>query len=451
MMKNKKIKKRILSNVTIVMLVTIGLFYGCNDYMAPEAYVKNDEAPPKLASVSVDMINGGAKIDFELPKGASDLLYVKATYLRNGKLEESKASRYSNTLFVYGLRDTSQVVDVELVIGNTSGKESEATIVKVKPLIASIDYALETMLVEETFGGVRLRWDNPTMNSTVVKVFSYGVTEFEGDTVLTEVFAKDTKLSNPDYKIRGEVIGGYDAIPTEFGFLFKDIYGNMTDTVYLTKIPIYEKYLEPIASDIFPFKGTNTHSATLAAADPTLTWDGPNWGDRASYKLWDGKWDSNGDCYWAVAHDVNNLGGDEAFLNKKSAFATIDLQEPSKLSRYMLHNMKNKQFVYNESAVKKWRIWVTPDLTEDEAKVWGPDSNWEVAHDFTIPEPLDGKIAHDVTDADYKIWNEGWESDLSDKITYPVRFVRLEVYEAWISAVGGGCPGEFEVFGAPEE
>ncbi|MCE4566412.1 DUF4959 domain-containing protein [Maribellus sp. CM-23] len=449
-MKSIKINTKIFSNIVILILVTVVLFTGCNDYLAPEPYVKNPEVPPALQSTNVTNISGGAKIEFELPKGVDDLLYVKASYLRNGKTVETKASRYDNSLYVQGLRDTSKTVEVELVVGNNSGKESAPTFVQVKPLAASIDVAVKTMLVEETFGGVRLRWDNPTLAATIVKVYSVGVTEFGGDSVLTEVFSEDTKLIRPDYKIRGEIIGGYDSIPTQFGFQFKDIFGNQTDTIFLIKTPIYERYLQPVATGIFPFKGISVHSATLAAQDPTLTWDGPNWGDRASYKLWDGKWNTNPDAYWAVAHDVNNLGGEEAFKNKKSAFVTIDLQQPSKLSRYKLYGLKNKQYVYNESAPRKWRIWVTPDLTEEEAKNWGPDSNWEVAHDFTVPAPLDGKIAHDVTDSDYKTWNMGWEHDLSIQVTYPVRFLRLEVYEAWTSAVGGGATGELEVYGAPE-
>ncbi|MGQ7871449.1 DUF4959 domain-containing protein [Sunxiuqinia sp. sy24] len=449
-MRNIKLRIKFSTNIVVMMLATIGLLSGCNAYLSPDPYVTNSEAPPALESANVIDISGGAKIEFQLPAGVEDILYVKASFLRNGMLQETKVSRYDNSLYVLGLRDTSKVVDVELVVGNSSGKESTPLKVQVKPLTSSIDYALQTMLVEETFGGIRLRWDNPTQATTIVKVFSYGVVEFEGDTILAEVFSEDTKLEIPDYKIRGEIIGGYDSIQTQFGFQFKDIYGNQTDTFFLTKTPIYEEYLEPVATDIFPFKGVSVHSATLAAEDPTLTWDGPNWGNRSSYKLWDGKWNSNGDCYWAVAHDVNNFGGAEAFKNKKSAFVTIDLQKPSKLSRYLIHGMRSKQFVFNESSPKKWRIWVTPDLTEEEAKVWGPDSNWEVAHDFSVPGPIDGKIGSAVTDSDYEIWNMGWEYDLSIDVKYPVRFLRLEVYEAWTSAVGGGAVAELQVYGSPQ-
>jgi hypothetical protein len=448
-MKRILLNTPIIANISVGILVMIVLFTGCDDYLSPEPYVTNPDAPPALQSAEVTNISGGGRIQFQLPKGVDDLSYVKAQYLRNGQPVETKVSRYNNVLYVNGLRDTTRAVSVELTVGNTSGKESDPVTVQVKPLTASIDYALQTMTVEETFGGVRLTWENPTLETTIVKVFSRGVVEFEGDTVLTEVFSKDTKLEFPDFKIRGESIGGYDSIPTLFGFQFHDLYDNQTDTIFLTKTPIFEQYITPVATDIFPFKGISEHSAALAAADPTLTWDGPNWGDRASYKLWDRKWDSNPDAYWGVAHDLGNVGGEDAFKNKKSVFITLDLQKPTKLSRYHIYSLKNKQFVWNESAPKKWRIWVTPDLTESEAKVWGPDSNWEVAHDFIVPDPQDGKIAHEVTNSDYEIWNQGWETDITT-IDYPVRFLRLEVYEAWISTVGGGAVGELEVYGAPQ-
>ena len=436
-------------NMFTLMLAVALLFFGCDTYLSPEVYVKNNETPPVLESVNVTNISGGAKIAFELPKEVDDLLYVKATYIRNGELAEAKVSRYDNTLFVRGLRDTEKTVDVTLVVGNSSGKESEPTIVQIKPLIAPIDYALDTMLVGETFGGLDLSWENPSESTLIIKVLTTAVITPDGDPILTEIFSQDTKLATPSYKVRGEVIGGLDAVSTDFEFIFKDIYGNETEPVILTRTPIFEQYIEPVATDMFPFKGVSQHSATLAAADPTLTWDGPNWGDRASYKLWDGKWNSNPDCYWAVGHDLGNLGGAEAFKDKKSAFVTIDLQNPTKLSRYHIYGMINKQYAWNESAPKKWRIWVTSDLTVEEASVWGPNSNWEVAQDFTVPGPLDGKIAHDVTNSDYETWNEGWEQELTH-VAYPVRFLRLEVYEAWTTTVTGGATAELQVYGAPQ-
>ncbi|MCY4561084.1 MAG: DUF4959 domain-containing protein [Flavobacteriaceae bacterium] len=444
----KKLNKRVDGIFTSALAMVL-LLFGCNEYLSPDVYVKNNEQPPALVSANVTNINGGAKIEFELPKGLDDLLYVKATYLRNGELAEAKVSRYDNELYVRGLRDTNQTVDVTLTVGNSSGKESEPIIVQIKPLIAPLDYALQTISAGETFGGLDLSWENPTEATLVAKVYTNAVVTPEEEPVLTEIFSEDTKLPSPEYKVRGEVIGGLDPVPTDFQFIFRDIYGNETEPITLTRTPIFEQYLEPVATDIFPFNGISEHSATLANDDPTLTWDGPNWGDRASYKLWDGRWATYGDCYWAVAHDLGNLGGDEVFKNKKSAFVTLDLQNPSKLSRYHVYNMTNKQFVWNESSPRKWRIWVTPDLTEEAAKVWGPDSNWEVAQEFTVPPPRDGKIAHDVTDSDWQTWREGWEQELTH-IDYPVRFIRLEVYEAWVSTVGGAATGEFQVYGAPQ-
>ena len=405
--------------------------------------------PPPLQSAIVTNINGGAKIDIVLPEDHDDLLYVKAIYERNGKIVETTVSRYSNSLYVRGLRDTTKTVNVELIVGNDSGLESTATTVKVKPLLAPIDFALQSIIVDNTFGGIRLRWENPTMSTIAAKVFSTGVPEFGADSILTEVFSAENKLLFSDYKIRGEVIGGYDAVPTKFGFLFKDEYSNITDTLFITKTPIYEQYIQPVSTDIFDFKGHAVHSRTLADSDPTLTWDGPNWGDRAAYKLWDGKWNTNGDCFWGIAHNIP--GGAESLLNGKNVFATMDLEVPAKLSRYKLYSMRNKQYVYNEGSPRKFRIWVTPDLTKEEAKNWGPDSNWEVAHDYTIADPLDGRYAHDVTNSDYEIWNQGWEFDLSTKIPYPVRFVRIEVYAGWTASIGGGSPAELQIYGSQEE
>lgn len=447
-MKNIKFYLRTFTNSAFIMLVIVGLTYGCDEYLAPDAYIKNGEAPAPLQSASVTNISGGAKIDVVLPKGYDDLLYVKAIYERNGEIEETTVSRYSNTLYIRGLRDTTKTVNVELIVGNSSGIESTAISVEVKPLLAPVDYALQSIIVDETFGGIRLRWENPTMSGLISKVFSIGVPAEEGE-FLAEVFSKESKLQFADYKIRGEAIGGYDEVPTKFGFLFKDEYSNVTDTLFVVRTPIYEQYIEPEMTDLFDFEGQSVHSRTLAASDPTLTWDGPNWGDRAAYKLWDGKWRTNGDCFWGIAHNIP--GGPESLLNGKNVFATMDFEVPVKLSRYKLYSMTNKQYVYNEGSPRKFRIWVTPDLTEEEAKNWGPDSNWEVAHDYTVADPLDGKYAHDVTNSDYEIWNQGWEYDLSIDIPYPVRYLRIECYSGWTASIGGGCPAELQIYGSPVE
>jgi hypothetical protein len=453
-MKNTKIKN-IAMVCVMAIVVSLGLLHGCKDYLSPEPYVSGEGVPPALASAISESISGGAKITFVLPEGVENLLYVKATYQRNGKMAEAKASRYDNVIYIRGLRDVNKEVDVNLVVGNRSAQESEPFTIKVKPLSSPIDVAKETALVEKTFGGIRLRWENPTEATTIVKVFSYSdlnrstdetEEEKEPNFQWVQVFSDDTKKENPDFKVRGEDIGGYDAIPTKFAIVFKDVYGNNTDTLHTTKTPMPEEITTPVIPKFFKFQGDEVHNADLAAADPTLTWDGPHWRHRDNSYLWNGRWGSNDDAYWATGHDC---GGNHKYLNKTNVFVTMDLTKPYLLSRYHIKGLDKKQYCYNETAIKKWRVWVCRGLTDEEANAWGPGSKWEVIDDYAMDPPKYGLRGPSAVDEDYETWKAGWERDISNNLDFPVRFVRLEIYESWMSSSAGAHIGEFRVYGNP--
>ncbi|MCL3780772.1 DUF4959 domain-containing protein [Prolixibacteraceae bacterium JC049] len=453
-MKYLYIKLAVLCVILAAVLVGLN---GCKDYLQPEPYDLGDENPPALVTATYESFSGGARINFQLPEGRDDLLYVKATYIRNGRPAEAKVSRYVNHIDVVGLTNTEEEVTVTLVVGSSSSKESEPYLIDVRPLEAPINVALNSALIEKTFGGIRLRWENPTQATTVVKVFSFsnlnynpnlepGEEPLEPDWQWVQVLSDDTRRLDPDYKVRGEDIGGYPAIPTDFKIVFHDTYGNVSDTIRTNKTPMPEQIIEPQLPGFWVFAGEDVHHADLAAEDPTLTWDGPHWRHRDNTYLWNGKWKTNNDAYWATGNDC---GGPQRFLNRKSMFVTMDFKEPFFLSRYHLRNIDNKQFVWNETSVKAWRVWACRATTEEEAMIWGPNSQWEVIDQGEVDEPTMGLTSHSVAEIDYEYWKAGWEKDISNNLDYPVRYLRLEVYENWQGTVAGANVGEFRVYGNP--
>src|SRR5690349_1990565 len=92
-----------------------------------------DSVPPgEVKSPEVQNVAGGAIITYELP-GDEDLLYVEASYIRNGKTIKQKSSGYGNSIEIVGF-GRSQPVTVQLVAYDRSGNASKAVEVTAEPL-----------------------------------------------------------------------------------------------------------------------------------------------------------------------------------------------------------------------------------------------------------------------------------------------------------------------------
>src|SRR5690606_32993715 len=96
--------------------------------------VSQGGTPSPLSNISVENLNGGARISYTLPDDP-DLLYVMASYSVNSGVERTvKSSVYGNSLLLEGFSSTDER-EITLYTVNRSENRSEPMQVKIKPLI----------------------------------------------------------------------------------------------------------------------------------------------------------------------------------------------------------------------------------------------------------------------------------------------------------------------------
>ena len=118
-----------------------------------------DSTPPgKISVVKVESTPGGANIIYKAPSDP-DLLYVKAYYELNGKMQNTSASLYTDTLKIVGFGNTDpQTIQVCCV--DRSGNEGKAVPVDIKPLTPVVEQVFETIHMVTASGGIQLTWEN---------------------------------------------------------------------------------------------------------------------------------------------------------------------------------------------------------------------------------------------------------------------------------------------------
>ena len=194
-----------------------------------------DTIPPRqIVNPQVENIAGGAIISYTIPDD-DDLLYVKVIYqLDNGTVMEQKASAYTNRIQVEGL-GKSKAQTVSLVCGDRSKNESEPVEVEIHPMEAPIFEILESVNIENDFGGVFITWENPAKADVVLTVATWN----EEDAKYEEVENFYTNSGTGKGNIRG--------LPAEeiiFAVYLRDKWGNNTDTISGTYLPLFEEALD---------------------------------------------------------------------------------------------------------------------------------------------------------------------------------------------------------------
>jgi len=146
-----------LNIIKHLLLVTISslLMVACTEsYMGIEQVKTSSEKPEKISIKEVISKSGALEIHFTLPKGNPNIAQVVATYInKRGKKMEFKVSRYSSSILVEGFIGTDEMT-VEMVCIDSSGNESDVTVVKAAPLISPVEIALQTMNVEPALGAM---------------------------------------------------------------------------------------------------------------------------------------------------------------------------------------------------------------------------------------------------------------------------------------------------------
>lgn len=406
--KNTHNKKLVDMKKTVILIYGClsGLLLGCNDKIVDWQPGTDSVAPGIITNVQVENLPGAAKITYVLPDD-EDLVSVEAVYTIDGKLQRTSASIYTNSLTVYGFGSTDEQT-IQLYCVDRSRNYSRAVEVPIKPLTPPVISIFESMKMSPTFGGVALQWDNPTRADVSVWILSEDSTG-----VVKEVETVYTSASTGNFKLRG-----FDAVERLFGVYVRDRWNNLSDTLYSTLTPVFEKKID---SRLFK-------SLTLPRDENT----------EQFARLFDGN--------ITVAMFTNRD------VSLSPVFFTIDLGQTILLSRYKLWHRTNVMYI--NASPKLWKVYGTmePDVTITDTDYWvnNYQKDWILLSDIddiSIYKPS-GDDAN-ITDEDRAAAIAGFDLECTNE-TVPVRYIRFEITENWAVPVRTVI-GELEFYGAVVE
>lgn len=382
-----------MKNISILALLPILLIFGCKNEDFIGQYPTDETAPSEVKSTQVKNLPGAAVIKYSIPND-DDFLYVKAVYERGGKLMEQKASVYNDSLLLEGF-GRSQEIDVQLFAMDRSNNASNPVNVKIHPLDAPIFGILESMKVQDDFGGIRLDWNNDRLSNVIVSVLTktneFGVEEFTE----AETFYSKAKAGFGNVR-------GYADTEKVFGVYVRDIWGNKTDTIFDTFHPIFETQLDKSL-----FRRWNP---------PGIPYDGYTTANWRIENFWDGKIGTKGNAM------------NQGFANLTKLEFTFDMGQTAKLSRFKINQRSESNLIYGLGHPKKFQLWgsTTPNVNQDFA-------TWIYLGEFESIKPS-GLPLGQVSDDDIRYaWENGEEWNVPLEAP-AIRYIRFVAQETWGNA-----------------
>lgn len=384
----QQLKKERMKKYINLLIISVILFSSCKeDYIGQ--FPIDGVAPLQITNVLVTNLPGTVKLKYQLPD-EPDLLYVKAIYKNSaGEVKEVRASVFSNLMEIQGFgrsrKDTIQLISVD-----RSQNESAPVKIVIKPLDSPIYSILDSMVIAETFGGVKFR----TVNPQKIQIIANIVLEKTVDGKLisqTDAFY----FNSPVFK---GGIRGLDSIPYNISLVLHDVYGNVTDTLRTTKKPLYEIKL-PTKKE---FKEMPMSSMYLIS----------NWTSPWSC-LWDGITTTDVSFYLDIT-------------NPPFPYFTFDMGRSYILSRMKMWQRQKYMYVLHNP--RFFEIWGTNDLVSAQ----NADSfdGWKLLSSFQGKKPSGNDDNATIT-ADDKAWATAGEEFEFENMETPVRFIRFRSIQNW--------------------
>lgn len=381
------------------------LFPGCGEKNINWQPETDSVAPQTITNVRVENLPGAAQITYDLPD-EKDLMSVEAIYTINGEKRRASASVYTNSLTVDGFGSTDAQV-IQLYCVDRSRNYSQAVNVEINPLTPPITSIFESINMSATFGGIYLKWENPTKADVSIWILTGGSTGNikEEETVYTNA-------ASGQFKLRG-----LNAVENLFGVYVRDRWNNLSDTLYDKLTPLYEEKI-----DSKPFRRLSLPRDEDDAGQFSNMFDG-----NISVGM-----------YTSVAVSLSPV------------FFTIDLGQTVILSRYKLwHRQANP---YNNCSPKLWKVYGTmePDMSITDTNYWVTSYH----KDWLLLSNVDNISQYKPSGSDLQNSSEDLAAALagfdlectSDAV--PVRYLRFEITENWVMPIRTVI-GELEFYGAP--
>jgi len=380
---NTKLKK-------IVWLLGISFLlfaYSCKDEDL-------DITPPgQVSDVSVEALNGGAKLTYQLPADA-DVLYVRAEYTNSqGEAVFKSSSRYINSIEIDGFNDT-QAHRVKLYVVDKANNKSEAVEVSVTPLVSFIHIVKQNINIEPYLGGVKVKWNNPSEKTVFVYLF-YNDGKQEKQRILS------SSLANEDKTVRG-----LDSVFYDFSIMVEDFNGNKTTKEFNSRVkPLYEQEIS---------KNTWTLVSNLSV-------DGDKY-EGYMVNFWDGIIDTkdnpNDNSYFIINRDDN--GG---ILNFPLDIV-VDMNKKILLNRFVVWQRAYEYIEGNGGISTEYYYYKNENMRSFKLYSSNNKVEWTLLGTFDIGDPRDteGKVpASKIQEA-----IDGHEFEL-DQISEAFRYFKFSI------------------------
>lgn len=377
-----------------ILLLNVFCLTGCGQEEKIGLDPTDNIAPGIPTNISVENIDGGAIISYTAPKD-DDLLCVMASYMINGIERTTKASPYVNKLKVegFGQEGTYQIT---LKSVDKSKNESEPIMVTVNPTTPPVKTIFNSLRIVDSFGGVKLYWENKTEANIIIEVYKKAGDEW----VSLENFYSSSKEGQAS-------IRGQKPEPIQFRYRIRDRWDNYSDFLVLESLP-----LEEIVIDKSKFR-TITALPGDSPSHPSLTID----------KIWDGNTVSS--CYHGSSDDIGRT-------------ITFDMGQIAKISRFkMWQRTESAAWIYSHNNLKHYIIYGCNEITEamrssgyegTDGLTYPTFEGWTKIIDVTCYKPSGDNPT--ITNEDKEYILNGDEHEVP--IDAPAfRYVRIHMLENW--------------------
>jgi len=393
-------------NLYLIFILLATLLCQCEETPLGQTPIEKVR-PGTVTVLNVKPITGGAVISYT-PPADRDLLYVRAEYLRNGKLASTLSSGQLNTVTIEGLPPFTESSEVTLVAVDNSKNESESVKVTVTPLESPLIGILNSFNPKTDFGGFSASWRNKT-NAEVGITILY-------DSLSLGVF-KEALTYYSDKSVDSTFFGSFKDIKATFSVYLTDKWGNKSPEKKFELTPYYEIRLD---GQTFKYVG-----------------------------VWDDFTPFNGDFIWEnmFKDNLTAMGGS----NNSPGTITLDMGKKIKLSKFKLWGRNDTPYTVG---LKEWEIWGTDII--DETKILDKDywsksvvnapwkSDWHLLGSYSMYKP--GGEEATVTDEDVAYWNQGIMYKFNTA-SPAVRYFRIVVKSDWNGSTTGMVIRELAMWG----
>ena len=341
----KKQKNKVLL-FSIFILIT---FFSC----ATEEDL--DTNPPGvLSNIKVIPTNGGGIINYLLPAD-EDILYVKAVYVNSQGEEVFRvSSKYTNSLEVNGLNQTS-AVKVKLTVVDKSENSSKAVEIDFIPLESFIFLVQKSIQIAPDLGGVKITWDNIASKT----VFVY-VNILDGANEIIRILSSN----NAQESI---FIRGLASSEMTFSTKVEDFDGNITELEEKGKYtPLFEEKIDKATWTLVNGQSMNGNAY-----------------EGKTVNFWDDVVDTvetDADNSYFIATRDDNGGSLNFPLD-----IVIDFHKNIKIQRFIVwqraywYNGGGVTYHYQEENIKTFNLYASTDA-----------QTWNLLGEFDIGDPRNG-------------------------------------------------------------